>query len=668
VTTTNPSPRFSVFLPLVAVVLAAAAQPALAQVSPPNLGEATLEELMAVQVTSASRKAQRVEDVAAAVFVITRDDIRRSGLTTLPEILRLAPGVQVAQVNASKWAVSIRGFNDMFANKLLVLIDGRSVYTRMFGGVLWESQDLLVNDIERIEIIRGPGGAMWGANAVNGVINVITRSAAATPGLSVELSAGTFERDRASVRYGGYIGQAAYRVFSQWSGYGDTQTAAGGSADDRWNSLLTGARVDWSRGADTFMTQAQYTDGRSRPRWADYSAGMSGVVSFDGVSNLQEVSALARWTRTKATGSLLQAQASHMTGRHTESILDWRERATDLDVQYEMPERARQSIVVGGGLRAIDLWTKNTFTLNLQPRDSRIFNAFVQDEIAVGRQVSFILGSKVEHDGEAGWGVLPSARLLWRTSPNQRVWGAVSRARRTPSATDQTLRYLTTVDVGGATILAGFVGNPEYRSEDLVEAEAGYRLRLGPAASVEVAVFQGSYDDLPTREPLGLVVEPTPEPGLAFFAQQSANLLRARTRGTELNAQWSPTNAWRLSGSYSFFDLTASPDPASHDLTASLGDGSAPRHQWQAHSATSLGPRLHVDLGIYHTGALRRIPVRAYTRADVRVQFDVADRLSVIATGRNLFDPSHWEFNTSSGTYLASSIPRSAQVMLRWKL
>ena len=651
----------------VAVFLCAGAQLARAQTGPPNLGEATLEELMAVRVTSASRKAQRVEDVAAAVFVITRDDIRRSGLTTLPELLRLAPGVQVARVNSNKWAVSIRGFNDMFANKLLVLIDGRSVYTRMFGGVLWETQDLMASDIERIEIIRGPGGAMWGANAVNGVINVITRSAVDTPGLAVELSAGTFERDRVGLRYGGSVKGAAYRLYSQWSGYGDAQTAIGASADDRWSSLLTGGRADWSRGPDTFLAQAQYTDGRSRPRWVDYTAGMSGAVSADGVSNMQEVSALARWTRTRATGSLLQLQASHMSGRHLESILDWREHATDVDVQYEAPQRARQSIVVGGGFRAVDLWAKNTFTLSLQPKDSTIFNAFVQDEIAVGRQVSLVLGSKVEHDGGAGWGVLPSARVLWRPTDSQRVWGAVSRARRTPSATDLSLRYLTTVDVGGMTILAGFIGNPEYRSESLVEAEAGYRLRLGPSASVEAAVFQGSYDRLPTRESVGLVFEPTPAPGLAFFAQQAANLLRARSRGTELNAQWSPVKAWRLSGSYSFLDLTPRPDPASTDLTASLGDGQAPRHQWQAHSATSLGSRLHLDLGVYRTGLVRSIPVPGYTRVDLRIQFDLTDKVSVVASGRNLLEPQHEEFNTSSGAYVASIIPRSAHVMLRWK-
>jgi iron complex outermembrane receptor protein len=356
-----------------------------------------------------------------------------------------------------------------------------------------------------------------------------------------------------------------------------------------------------------------------------------------------------------------------MSGRHEESILDWREHATDVDVQYEAPERARQSIVVGGGFRAVDLWARNTFTLSLQPKDSTIFNAFVQDEIAVGRQVSLVLGSKVEHDGGAGWGVLPSARVLWRPTRSQRVWGAVSRARRTPSATDLTLRYLTTVDVGGMTILAGFIGNPEYRSETLVEAEAGYRLRLGPSASVEAAVFQGSYGRLPTRESVGLVFESTPAPGLAFFAQQAANLLRARTRGTELNAQWSPVKAWRLSGSYSFLDLTLRPDPASTDLTASLSDGQAPSHQWQAHSATSLGSRLHVDLGVYRTGLVRSIAVPGHTRVDTRIQFDLTDRVSVVASGRNLLEPRHEEFKTATGTYVASTIPRSAHVMLRWK-
>jgi iron complex outermembrane receptor protein len=658
---TLTSHRLSAFTALLIVTLGWSVPSASAQGADQNLGQASLEELMAVRVTSVSRKAQRVEDVAAAVFVITREDIRRSGLTTLPEILRLAPGVQVAHGNANRWAVSIRGFNDVFANKLLVLIDGRSVYTRTFGGVLWESQDLMVSDIERIEVIRGPGGAMWGANAVNGVINVITRSASDTQGLSVELSAGTFEQQRVGIRYGGTVWGADYRVFTQWSGYGDAQTDAGLSAEDRWRSLLTGARAEWSRGSDTFLAEGRFTDGSLRPRWLDYSA--PGGPSVDAVSHRHDASALARWTRTKATGSVLQLQASHMSNNHHESILMWSERATDVDLQYEAPERARQSIVFGGGFRAVDIRTKNTPTLSLFPKDTSILNAFVQDEIAVAREVSVILGSKVEHDQAAGWGVLPSARLMWRPTTGQRAWAAVSKARRTPTVIDRGLRYLIPIDMGGVTVLAGFLGNPDYGSESLVEAEAGYRLRIGQSAGVEAAVFQGTYDDLPGGQSLGMVVEPS---GLVFFAETSANLMGARTRGSEFNAHWSPATGWRLSGSYTFTELTPRSDSASLDEMDIYGDD--PTHQWQLHSTSSVGRRAFFDLGLYHTGRLQSLEVPAHTRLDARLEFKLTDKLSAVATGRNLLHSRHREFSGLTETYVSSSIPRSAHVMLRWKL
>lgn len=659
---TSRSQRYLLCAALAGLTLAGAA-PAQAQAREPKLWQASLEELMQVRVTTASRRAQAAEDVAAAVFVITRQDIRRSGLTTLPELLRLAPGVQVARVSASKWAISIRGFNDLFANKLLVLIDGRSIYTRAFGGVVWDAQDLMVGDIERIEVIRGPGGAMWGANAVNGVVNVITRATADTPGLAVELSAGTVERDRLGLRYGGAIGKATYRLFSQWSGYSDLQTATGGSAEDRWYSLLTGGRADLARGASTFMAQAQYVAGRSRPRFVEYSPGAPGGISLDGSAHTGEFSALGRWTRSNAAG-LLQVQASHTRGRRRE-IIESRETATDLDLQYELPQAHRQAVVVGAAYRDVRLWTKDSLTLRLAPENGRILSAFVQDDVRLLRDLSLIVGVKAEHDGLAGWGVLPSARMLWRPTPSQRLWGAVSRARRTPAASDRSLRFVTPLEIEGTRFLAGFIGNPDYQPETLLEAEVGYRRRFGPA-NFELALFQGSYDGLPTSEPVGLVFEATPAPGLAFFAKQSANLMNARTRGVEVNANWTLTRAWRLSGSYSRLDITPRPDAASQDAAALLLDGHAPQHQWQLRSVATPVARLEFDLGLYHAGRLERLGIPAYTRLDARLEYKLTDRLSAIGLGRNLLDPGHQEFSGALSAYIASTIPRSAHLMLRW--
>ena len=650
---------------VVAAVLVAGAGRAGAQTPDPGLGQATLEELMDVQVTSASRKAQRAEDVAAAVFVITRDDIRRSGLTTLPELLRLAPGVQVARVGASTWAISIRGFNDLFANKLLVLVDGRSVYTRVFGGVLWDTQDLMVGDIDRIEVIRGPGGAMWGANAMNGVINVITRSARETQGFAFELAAGTLEQSRLGLRYGGALGAGSYRVFSQWSGYGDTETATGAPAADHWRSALAGGRVDLARGADIFMAQAQYVSGRSRPRFIAHAPELPGGTRTDGLARTQQFSALGRWTRTTAKGASMQVQASHTESDRRE-IIDWRERTSDVEFQYEFTETARQAIVAGGGLRLIDIATQNSLTLQFSPEHTSIFNGFIHDDLRLTSVLSLVLGAKWEYDAAAGSGLLPSARLLWRVTPAQRVWAAVSRARRTPTIADRSLRVLQPVTVQGMPLLAGFIGNPDYRSETLVEAEAGYRVRFG-RANVELALFQGEYDHLPTSEPVGPVFSPEPAPGFVFYAEQLGSLLQARTRGAEVNANWSVTPAWRLNGSYSLLQLTPRVDAASRDLLALRFDGHAPQQQWQLHSVASLGPRVDVDLGLYHSGRLERLAVPAYTRLDSRLEFRLTPAVSLVGIGRNLLDRRHEEFSGGHSVYVSSSIPRTAHVMLRWK-
>jgi iron complex outermembrane receptor protein len=317
-----------------AVLAVSMMMPLFAQPVPPgqDLAQVTLEDLMKVRVTSAARKSQRADDVPAAVYVITRNDIQRSGLNTLPELLRLVPGVQVAQVNANKWAVSIRGFNDLYSNKLLVLVDGRSVYTRTFSGVFWDMQDLMISDIDRIEVIRGPGGAVWGANAVNGVINVITRPAAETQGLSANVSAGTFERERAGIRYGGTLGGASYRVFSQWSGYGDAPQPAQTVFEDGWHSLTNGFRIDGSRGPDAVLAQGHFTTNQTRPGWMVLPSLELGVPpTTDGIAHAREASVLGLWTRTRIDGTVIQVQGYYTDTHRDEGIAEFSERTSDVD-------------------------------------------------------------------------------------------------------------------------------------------------------------------------------------------------------------------------------------------------------------------------------------------------------------------------------------------------
>ncbi|HLG58148.1 MAG TPA: TonB-dependent receptor [Vicinamibacterales bacterium] len=631
-----------------------------------DLARASLEELMNIKITSAERKEQRADDVPAAVYVITQDDIRRSGMTKLPEIFRLVPGMQVAQMNASEWAVSVRGFNSVYSDKLLVLIDGRSLYNRGFSGVFWDAQNVVVSDIDRIEVIRGPGGTAWGANAVNGVINIITKSAADTKGTAVDVSAGTFERASGAIRHGGALGSVDYRVYSQWSDPGDGLTEARTSADDGYRALTTGTRADWSSGRDSLMGQATYTHTEAQPHWLK-TANFVDPPSSEGVSDIDETAILGRWTH-RGAGSTFQMQAFRTVNRRDETTLLASERTADLDVQYQTSLGARHDVVVGGGVRDSALMTRRSFTLLIPPDSATVYNGFVQDEFAVSRSVKVTVGSKLEHDTYAGWGLLPSARVMWNIDPSQRAWAGVSRARRTPSAAYRGMQiyYASIPGDQGVPIVFGLLGNPDYKSEELVALEGGYRVQLGPTASIDVAVFRGRYDNSTTVEPLAPSFELTPSPHV-FVGAQYGNLLNVTSQGVEISGRWSPAPTWRLDGVYSTAHFTSSLDAGSQDAAAAIFDGSAPQHQWQLHSTNQLSARVQVDGGVYYVGRLRQAAIPAYTRADARAEFKLTDQLSAVAVAQNIFQAVHKEFSDFQTGLVGSMVPRSGRVQLRWR-
>jgi iron complex outermembrane receptor protein len=630
-----------------------------------DLARATLEELLDVEVTSAARKSQRAEDVPAAVYIITRQDIRSSGLTTLPEILRLAPGVHVARLNASRWAVTIRGFNNSYSNKLLVLIDGRSVYSRTFSGVFWDMQDVLTDDIDRIEVIRGPGSVSWGANAVNGIINIITRSTTETQGTLVDLGTGVFAQRRAAVRYGGRLNQAHYRVFSQWSGHGDSGPGDPALNPDRWRSLSGGGRADWTSGVHSLLAQGHITANRTRPGAPAITAFAPGPPpSTDGVSEANMINVLGRWTRTGTAGSILQAQAYHTRAERKEAIGQFVERTSDVDVQYESRLGVRQELVLGGGYRDVDIDVDETLTLQMAPHRIGTLNAFVQNEIALRRDLALTLGVKLEYDTLDDWAVLPTARAMWEASDRQRVWAAISRTHRVVSVTDRSLRFNLAVLPGpGLPVVFGYEGNPAYRHEEFLQAEAGHRLRLGASAAFDVTVFTGSYDGLPTLEPLAPEVRSTPLPHVATGLVLT-QLRSARVHGVELSAHWHPGPRWQVEGSYGSFRLSNTIDPASLDAGAAGNDGNMPRHQWTARSALALGGGVRSTVLVFHTGRLDTLDVPAHTRLDTTLEFRLGSRLSVLVALQNLLSGRHLEF-VEPLTH-SFSVPRSAHVDLRW--
>lgn len=509
--------------------------------------------------------------------------------------------------------------------------------------------------------------AVWGANAVNGVINVITRSAAATQGLALEASVGTFQRARAGVRYGGTAGATAYRVFTQWSGYDQGAQVAAVPFDDRWHSSTSGARVDWSRGADAVLAQAHFTANTTRAGWKVLPGLVPGIQPVtDGVSRAAEASVLGRWTRTRAAGGVLLVQGFYTATHRDETITDLWERISDVDAQYEMTLGARHGLVLGGGYRHVGVSVQDSFTVHIGPDQTNTFNTFLQDQIVIRPNVMLTLGARLEHDTFGGWDVSPSARVMWEATRGHHLWGSVSRTRRTPALTDRDFRINLGVLPGpGLPIVFGYSSNPEYASERLVQAEAGYRVRIGPRASVDTTVFTGSYHGLPTNEPMTPTVATTPAPTHLLAGVRVANLLDARSSGVEVQAEWSPLAQWQLSASYSRLHVTARVDQASLDRIAAGTDGNAPAHQWQLRSTASLRPGLEIGGSIVRVGALRRLGVPAYTRVDARAQFRLNRHLTLAALGQNLASAQHEEFATEI-LYLTSGMPRSARLDLRW--
>ena len=485
--------RLSASVMLVALTSA----PAIAdEVSTSALKTMSVEDLMNIEVTSVARHPEKLLEAASAIQVITQDDIRRSGATSIPEALRLADNLQVAQKNSHDWAISARGFNTDLANKLLVMIDGRTVYTPLYSGVFWDVQDYLLEDIDRIEVISGPGGALWGANAVNGVINIITKSAKDTQGVYAEAGGGSQPQDFTGVRYGGSLGaDSAYRVYGKYFDRGAEVLANGDSASDSWRQGRAGFRMDSDATAhDRLTLQGDYYDGRENEQ-------TGGIAAVSG-ANL-----LGRWTRSVSDESDFSLQSyldqTHLGDPEAPLMVSGMQFSPagtvyddlttyDVDFQHRFSLGARNRVVWGLGYRythdaVIEAPSVGFFPAVLA---QNLYSAFVQDELALARNLSFTLGTKLEHNDYTGFEFEPDARLSWALNSSQALWAAVSRAVRTPSRID------TDLSEGTPPYLVLLKGNPDFTSEALLAYELGYRAQLNSAFTASVSSFYNQYNDL----------------------------------------------------------------------------------------------------------------------------------------------------------------------------
>jgi iron complex outermembrane receptor protein len=608
-----------------------------------GLADLSIEELADVQITSVSRRAERLGDAAASVYLITSHALRRSGATTLPQALRLAPNLQVAQIDAGQYAISARGFNNAIGNKLLVLVDGRTVYTPFYSGVFWDQQDLLLEDVERIEVISGPGAALWGANAVNGVINVITKAAGETQGTLLLAAAGSDEQVLGA-RYGGEVGPGHFRLYAKRSLQQNTRDANGTSRADGRERTQVGWRGDWRGEAgharDDFLLEG-----------AAYR-GSSDTTSFGslplGPLDTEGAHLLARWTRGWTDGASLRVQAYYDHTRRDEPLL-YRpeENIADIEVQHALPWGLHHLVWGGGYRQAQDrLGSGLFFGFVPERRTLDWFNVFVQDQLPLSERLDLTLGAKLEHNDFTGTEPLPTARLAWKLGHDQLLWAAWSRAVRAPSRLDRDIRLPP--PTAPVYLIAG---GPDFVAEVANVTELGWRAQAGSDLSWSGTLFHHRWDRLRSGQ--------TPPNA------QVQNMIEGRTFGAEGWAQWQVTRHWRLSGGLTLLRELLHVKPGSSDPTGPSALGNDPPVQWSLRSSHEPLPGHELELGVRRVGALPNPKVAGYTAVDLRYGWPVRPDCTVSLVGRNLFDAGHVEY---SGTLGASQIPRSVQLQLRWSL
>ena len=614
---------------------------------PSDLTRLTLEELMDIQVTSVSKVEEDFYKAASAIFVITQEDIRRSGVNTIPEALRMVPGVQVAQIDSSTWAITARGFNSRFANKLLVLIDGRSVYTHVFAGVFWDEQDLLMEDIERIEVIRGPGGTLWGANAVNGVINIITKNAHQTTGGQISAGAGNLDGFIGSIRYGEQIGDnAAVRVWGKYYNRNNLDDLQGNPAPDQFQSGRGGMRLDWDASeSNSFTFQSDVFAGDYNFKTSDAVTSLAPPTTSDisSPTHIRGANFIARWKHRFSESSDMALQFFFNQDHRDSTLL--RELVVDtydLDFQHRFQLGDRHEMLWGLGHRFIHDSFENSIGISYFPDSNLnyISNLFVQDKIAlIHNQLYLTLGSKFSVNNFTGFEFQPNARLAWTPNDKHTVWAAVSRAVRTPSRSGDSGRFNAAVVSGPAVVV--IQGQSDFESEDLLATELGYRVRPHDHLFFDVAAFANIYRDVHSFEVETSFLNPA---GFVEVPVVSRNRLDGETFGVELAATWDATDWWRLNSSFTWFQMDLRKDPISTDQNIVGFEGNDPEFQWNLRSHMDLPSNWEFDQMVYYVDALKSQSVHSYVRLDLRLGWRPSKDIEVSIIGQNLLDNQHQEW------------------------
>jgi iron complex outermembrane receptor protein len=644
-----------------------------APVQSADLISMNIEDLMNIKVTSVSRTEEKLSRTASAVFVIGSEDIRDSGALNIPDLLRMVPGVQVAQLSSNTWAIAVRGFNERFSNKLLVMLDGRAVYSATIGGVFWDVLNVPLEDIERIEVIRGPGGSVWGANAVDGVINIITSNADATHGGLISAGGGNLSQGFGTLQYGGNLdGKTDYRIYTKYENDGQTPNGSGQPGGDAWHMLSGGFRTDTSLSKnDELLFQGNIYTGKeglpvtqlvsvsSPPQFTDELVPLSGGF-------LQSV-----WNHTISERSGTTLEVSYGAYQRNDALRDGR-KTFAADFQHHFLWGGRQDILWGLGLQYTYSHSEGDFLVSLSPASAGdyLFSSFVQDEIVlIPDRLYLTVGAKFEHNYYTGWAPIPSARVAWQISNRHMVWAAYSRPIRTPAETD--VAIISSVAEfpghGGLPTLVSVVGNPNYGNETTSVYELGYRASLAKNVSLDLSTYYNNYKNLQTNEPGEPYLISAPPPLHLVLPMTFANLLYGEAHGLEISTNWKVTGRWTISPGYAFEEIHMHTEPSSQDTSSVLNaEGSSPRNSAQLRSRIDLTHGLEWNASAYFVDRLTAEGIPAYTRVDTQLTWKWSERGSISFVGQNLQQDHHFEFQDFLHSIDANQAKRSVYAVLRW--
>lgn len=618
----------------------------------PEFDEILAQDLSNLTVTSVAKRSQRLKDTAAAVYVITQEELRRAGIYSIPDALRLVPGMQVAKTRSDRWAISSRGFTGELSNKLLVLIDGRAIYTPVFSGVYWGDQSTTINDIDRIEVIRGPGASLYGANAVNGVVNVITKPAQETQGNLTSATATSAGNGLYEARHGGQLNNNVfYRAYGQ---YLDSDT---------WYRGRSGFRIDSKNlNRDKVTFQGDVYSGEQDERLDTPTITSPYLQTVYSSNQSYGGNVLGRWTRELEAGAEMSLQAYVDHYSRLESNFGQHVSTADVQLQHSFALNDHNQFIWGAGARLIYQNLDDTFSaqVNDEYNTHEIFNTFAQNEYALLPEILYLtIGSKFEYNDFTGLEVQPTGRLTWHPSKNQTVWGSVSRAIRTPSIYEEDISLLAIVSPGaqGSLTESRVLGNPEQQSEELIAYEIGHRIQPTRSLSFDTALFLNDYDKIQTIGSAGTLF--IGENGNTIIPYTFNNLGSGQTYGAEFAVNYNVTNDWRLAGSYTYLRMDLKTEPG-----VAVGLDSAeklePRNRFAIQSYYNITSSLQWDNMVYYVDNISSVD--SYVRYDSRLAWLIHPGLEVSLIGRNLVD-SHKEFNS---TY-SSKIGRSYIGQLLWK-